>query len=91
LGLGDYRVLRYRAVVRHLHLVDVAHACLTHLGLKARRAQGRQKKTKVLRLRPISRLKTRMRQLVWREAVDEVVKHSHEKPVIRRLEKLLAA
>ena len=26
LGLGDYRVLRYRAVVRHLHLVDIAYA-----------------------------------------------------------------
>ena len=26
-----------------------------------------------------------------KEATDHVVKHSHEKPVIRRLEKLLAA
>ena len=91
LGLGDYRVLRYRAVVRHLHLVDIAYACLTHLGLKDQRAQGRKKTTKVLRLPPISQLKTRMRQLVWREAVQDVVKHSHERPVIRRLEKLLAA
>jgi len=91
LGLGDYRVLRYRAVVRHLHLVDVAYACLTHLGLKAQRAQGRQKKTKVLRLPPISQLKTRMRQLVWQEAVEDVIKGSHERPVVRRLEKLLAA
>ena len=32
LGLGDYRVLRYQAVVRHLCLVDSAYACLTHLG-----------------------------------------------------------
>lgn len=91
LGLGDYRVLRYRAVVRHLHLVDVAYACLTHLGLSTQCAQGDKKKTKVLRLPPISRLKARMRQLVWREAVEDVIKHSHEKPVIRRLEKLLAA
>jgi len=45
----------------------------------------------VLRLPPISQLKDRMRQLVWREAVEDVVKHSHEKPVLRRLEKLLAA
>ena len=30
-------------------------------------------------------------QLVWHEAVDDVIKHSHERPVIRRLEKLLAA
>jgi SRSO17 transposase len=91
LGLGDYRVLRYRAVVRHLHLVDIAYACLTHLGLTDQCAQGREKTTNVLRLPPISQLKARMRQLAWREAIDDVVKHSHEKPVIRRLERLLAA
>jgi len=81
-------------VVRHLHLVDVAYACLTHLGflgLQAQRAQGRQNKTKVLRLPPISQLKARMRQIVWREAVEDVIKRSHERPVIARLEKLLAA
>jgi hypothetical protein len=32
-----------------------------------------------------------MRQVVWQEALEDVVKHSHEKPVLRRLEKLLAA
>ncbi len=41
LGLGACRVLRYRAVVRHLHLVDCAYACLTHLGMEAQDAQGR--------------------------------------------------
>ena len=91
LGLGDYRVLRYRAVVRHLRLVDCAYACLTHLALKDQAAQGKKNKTKVLRLPPISQLKTRMRQLAWREAMVDIIKHSHEKPVIRRLEKLLAA
>jgi SRSO17 transposase len=91
LGLGDYRVLRYQAVVRHLHLVDVAYACLTHVGIKAYRAKGQNKTTKVLRLEPISRLKDRMRQIVWQENVKEVIKYSHEKPVIRRLERLLAA
>jgi SRSO17 transposase len=93
LGLGDYRVLRYRAVVRHLHLVDVAHACLTHLALDEHRgAQGdKQTKTKPLRLPPISQLKSRMRQALWREAVEDVVRVSHERPVIRRLEKLMAA
>jgi len=90
LGLGDYRMRRYRAVVRHLHLVDIAYACLTHLGLRDQAAQGK-KKQNVLRLAPISQLKARMRQLVWREAIDDVVKHSHDKRVIRRLEKLLAA
>jgi len=98
LGLGDYRVLRYRAVVRHLHLVDVAYACLTRLAiddLSRRRTgqdeQGRHKNDKVLRLAPISQLKALMRQVVWQEAIEDVAKHTHEKSVLRRLEKLLAA
>jgi hypothetical protein len=98
LGLGDYRVLRYRAVVRHLHLVDIAYPCLTRLAiddLSTRRSgqdeQGQHKNATVLRLPPISQLKTRMRQIVWQETLEDVVKHSHEKPVLRRLERLLAA
>ncbi|HUT56954.1 MAG TPA: transposase [Phycisphaerae bacterium] len=91
LGLGDYRVLRYRAVVRHLHLVDIAYACLTRLALDGQDEQGRHKNDKVLRLPPISQLKARMRQIVWQEALEDVVKHSHEKLVLRRLERLLAA
>ena len=91
LGLGDYRVLRYRAVVRHLHLVDCAYACLTHIGIKAYRAKGQNKSKRVLRLEPISKLKDRMRRMVWQQNVKDVIKYSHEKPVIRRLEKLLAA
>jgi len=91
LGLGDYRVLRYRAVVRHLHLVDCAYACLTHLGLKTQSAQGQNKSKKVLQLEPIGKLKDRMRRIVWQENVKDVIKYSHEKSVIRRLEKLLAA
>jgi hypothetical protein len=91
LGLGDYRVLRYQAVVRHLHLVDCAYACLTHVGIKTQRAKGQTRKNKVLRLEPIGKLKDRMRRMVWQENVQDVIKYSHEKPVIRRLEKLLAA
>ena len=91
LGLGDYRVLRYRAVLRHLHLVDLAYACLTRLALDGRDEQGQQKNKKVLRLPPISQLKSRMRQVVWQEAIEDVVRHSHERSVIRRLDKLRAA
>lgn len=90
LGLGDYRVKRYRAVVRHLHLVELAYACLTHLALREPGAQGHTKNG-TLRLPPISQLKARMHQVVWQEAVETVVRHSREKPVIRRLEQLLAA
>ena len=91
LGLGDYRVLRYRAVERHLCLVDCAYACLTHAGIEAKRAQGQTKNNKVLRLEPISKLKESMRRMVWQDNVQNVIKFSHEKLVIRRLEKLLAA
>lgn len=91
LGLGDYRVLRYRAVVRHLHLVDIAYACLTRLALDGQDAQGQRKNQNVLRLPPIRQCQARMRQIVWQEAVQDVIRHTHEKPVLRRLEKLLAA
>ena len=69
----------------------IAYACLTHLALSEHRAQGQYNKKNVLRLPPISQLKGRMRQVVWQRAVEDVVKHAHEKPVLRRLEKLLAA
>jgi hypothetical protein len=91
LGLGDYRLLRYRAVVRHLHLVDCAYACLTHLGIQIPNEKGRTKHTKVLQLKTISFLKDRMRRIVLQENVKSVIRYSHERPVIRRLEKLLAA
>jgi hypothetical protein len=92
LGLGDYRVLRYRAIVRHLCLVDSAYACLTHVGIDDQRAQGDKKDTKdMLSLPPISQLKARMRQIIWNQEVKNIIEFSHEKSVIRRLEKLLAA
>jgi SRSO17 transposase len=91
LGLGAYRVRRYRAVVRYLHLVDCAYACLTHMGLAAQCAQGHKKNQRVLRLATIRHLKSDLRQAAWRQMVEEVIQHSTERPVIRRLEKLLAA
>ena len=92
LGLGDYRVMRHRAIVRHLCLVDSAYACLTHVGIDSQRAQGYKNDTKdMLSLPPISQLKVRMHQIVWKQEVQNVIKFSHEKSVIRRLEKLLVA
>jgi len=92
LGLGDYRVWRYRAIVRHLCLVDSAYACLTHVGIDDQRAQGNNNDTKdMLSLPPISQLKVRMHQIIWNQEVKNVINSSHEKSVIRRLEKLLAA
>ena len=92
LGLGDYRVWRVRAIVRHLCLVDSAYACLTHVGIDDQRAQGNKNETKdMLSVPPIRQLKDRMQQILWRQEVQNVIKGSHDKKVIRRLEKLLAA
>ena len=92
LGLADYRVWRYRAIVRHLCLVDSAYACLTHVGLNDQHAQGNKNETKeMLSVPSISQLKARMHQIIWHQEVQNVIKCSHEKTVIRRLEKLLAA
>ena len=49
LGLGAYRVLRDRAVVGHLHLVDCAYACLcvrTQTGLPDPPGHGRPRCTR---------------------------------------------
>jgi hypothetical protein len=72
--------------------VDCAYGCLTRLVLnQGQHEQGETKNKKVLHLPPISRLKTTMRQMIWQEAVEDVIKKSHERPVIRRLELLRAA
>jgi hypothetical protein len=90
-SLADKQYVYVWAVVRHLHLVDCAYACLALLGMDAQRAQGREKNKTVLRLPTIRQLKAELRQAVWNQAVKDVVKVSHERPVIRRLEKILAA
>ena len=59
--------------------------------MDAQRAQGHQKNKTVLRLPTIRQLKAKLRQAVWNEAVKDVVRVSHERTVIARLEKLLAA
>jgi len=91
LGLGDYRLRRYQAVLRHLHLVDIAYACLTHAALSELRAQGQLTRNNTrLRLAPVSVRQAHMRQSLWRDMVDDVIKHTHDRSVIRRLERLLA-
>ncbi len=75
-----------------LHLAALAiHNAALPRGLKGQRAQGPKKKMNVLRLWPIDHLKTRTRRVAWRETSNDVVKHSRDKPVIRRHENLLAA
>jgi hypothetical protein len=55
-------------------------------------AQRNKEKTKdMLSVNSISQLKAQMRRMIWQQEVQNVIKFSHEKSVIRRLENLLAA
>jgi hypothetical protein len=55
------------------------------LALQERHGEKGEKhtKTKPPVLPPISQLKSRLRQALWNQAVEDVVKVSHEKPVVR--------
>jgi hypothetical protein len=45
----------------------------------------------MLSVKPISQLKAQMHQMICQQEVQNVIKFTHEKSVVRRLEKLLAA
>jgi len=63
LGLGDYRVLRYRAVERYLHLVLIAYLLLTHLRITEPDTQADcQNDGKPLRLPCIPKLQQSLRR-----------------------------
>jgi len=65
-------------------------------GNRSFRIHGQKKRmdrygSNVLRLAPISHLKALMRRTLWHQALKDIARHVHDKPVLRRLEKLLAA
>jgi SRSO17 transposase len=74
LGLGDYQVLRYRGVVRYLHLVLIAGLWLTHLALDAPDAQADVKGRAELRLPSVPALQVRLRGLLWDHLVTDLEK-----------------
>ena len=67
MGLGDYQLLRYRGVVRYLHLVLIACLLLTHLGLNEPDVQAECKAKGELRLPSLAQLQTRLRGLLWQD------------------------
>ncbi len=69
LGLGDYQVLRYRGVVRYLHLVMIAYLLLTHLALDAPDAKAAIEERRVLRLPSVPQLQQHLRRLLWDDTV----------------------
>jgi hypothetical protein len=78
LGLGDYQVLRYRAVERYLHLVLIAYLLLTHLALALPDVQAAIKTgTNALRLPSIPQL----RATLW----NNVFQHMEKRPLQRKI------
>jgi len=89
LGLGDYQLLRYRAVERYLHLVLIAHILLTHLALEMPDVQAQRNTTKVLRLPSIPQLQEHLRTLIWKDAIQSMGKGKQYRKFARKLEELL--
>lgn len=85
LGLGDYQVLRYRGVVRYLHLVLIAYLLLTHLGLRAPDAQADVKGRNTLRLPSIPELQTRLRGLLWDSLVADLEKGKRTRAAAKKV------
>jgi hypothetical protein len=69
LGLGDYQVLRYRGVVRYLHLVMIAYLLLTHLALELPDAKAAIAQRTELRLPSVPLLQQHLRRLLWDHTV----------------------
>jgi SRSO17 transposase len=77
LGLGDYQVLRYRAIENYLRLVYLAYLLLTHQALRASDVQAALKKRhSVLRLASIPQLQMRLRATLW----DDFVRRLENRP-----------
>jgi SRSO17 transposase len=88
LGLGDYQLLRYRGVVRYLHLVLIAHLLLTHLGI-AQGAQADNDKTKPLDLPSVPHLQVVLREKIWDDTINTMEKGSRNRRVGRKLKDVI--
>lgn len=89
LGLGDYQLLRYRGVERHLHLVLIAHLLLTHLAAETADAQAPPPDcTKPLRLPSIPQLKQLLRSKLFDDAVASLENSQRYRHVAKKIKQL---
>jgi hypothetical protein len=90
LGLGDYQVLRYRAIENYLRLVFLASLLLTHQALRAPDVQAELKKRHhVLRLASIPQLQQRLRATLWDDFVQRLEKRPKQRSWARKIKELL--
>jgi SRSO17 transposase len=89
LGLGDYQTLRYRGVVRYLHLVLIAHLLLTHLGGAAEGAQADQQKDKPLDLPSVPQLQLLLREKLWDDTIDSMEQSTRYRRIGKKLKQVI--
>jgi SRSO17 transposase len=89
MGLGDYQVLRYRAVERYLHLVLIAYLLLTHLAIASPDVQAAIKTgTNSLRLPSIPQLQEKLRETLWRNVFQNMEKHPLQRKIARKIKEV---
>ncbi len=90
LGLGDYQLLRYRAVERYLHLVLIAHLLLTHLALREPDVQAAiNDHSSPLRLPSIPQLQQTLRALLLEDVLQRLEKRRCQRGIARKIKEIL--
>lgn len=89
LGLGDYQVLRYRAVERYLHLVLIAYLLLTHQALREPDVQAELQSSNSLRLSSLPPLQQQLRMLLWRTTIPRLARNPQNRRFARKITEFL--
>jgi SRSO17 transposase len=90
LGLGDYQMLRYRAVERYLHLVLIAHLLLTHLAASQPGAQADcRNELNCLRLPSVPKMQQALRAKLWDDVISSMEKGSRNRRAGQKIRQLI--
>lgn len=88
LGLGDYQMLRYRAIERYLCLVMIAYLLLTHLAIQDAGAQAKQDGTS-LHLPGILELQQDLRRKLWDDLFASLEGGTKHRAAARKIKELI--
>lgn len=84
LGLGDYQVISQEAILKHLHLVCLAHLLLTHHAMEGVGAKARMAKTVV----PLPTMKHRLETLRREIKTEQIQRFFRRKTHAKMFQKL---
>lgn len=91
LGLTHYQCLDIDAITRHVHLVALAYALLTHLRLRASGAKGKPKKNTVVSRDTTRKRQADLRNLVMEDSVSVLLGKSKHNKSLQKITSLLKA